>query len=665
MKAFRRTYVEQLGEYRLTRLLATGGMAQVYEGHRLGPHGFDKRIAIKRILPELAEDERLATMFCDEARLQATLAHPNLVQVVDFGDDQGELFIAMEFVDGFHCGELVERARARRGRVDLAPALYIAREMLRGLAYVHGARGPLGNPRGLVHGDLSPHNVLLGSAGQVKIADFGIARAGGSLRTGGSLGAGHEAGATGKLGYLSPEQALGTSVDHRSDLYSVGVILAELLLGQALFTGQSEYELLRAVTSGDLSNLRVYGWNLPGDVRNVLAHALAVDATERYQCADDFRADLEELVQIYDAPLDRYELVDYLAELGLIRLQSGLRRMDFLDAFTTRSPAPQSVTEAVTVRPGVTAGAASYRVRTGSGSVFGPLSMPALLEMAATGRLPDDSQISHDWKPFGPPSRIEGLCGLWSRHPYRFFETPAADAKRQPVRVQATPAQLFQLSLSGATGLLQLVSEDGTVRVYFEEGVPVFSSATDPSTLLGARLVERGVVSREAIENLLADGFSSDRPLGALLRRQGLIDEAKLEAELESQLEARLALIAGARRGELTFVSHARCQMTRIPTKRKGPAWARRAIVEGFSEEEMERLLTPVWHRELELTADASDRADRLQLGAADRRVLTLVGRGRTVASLLHEVRSDRALYRVRLRSVFVGLVANLIAPLE
>jgi hypothetical protein len=195
-------------------------------------------------LPELAQDARFVAMFCDEARISAPLTHPNIVQVIDFGESQGELFMAMEYVEGVSLAKLLRYVSGRRERFPLAAALFIAHEVLTGLAFAHSACDENGNPLHIVHRDVSPGNVLIGRAGDVKLADFGIVRSAyvdrrtypGELK--------------GKVGYMSPEQVMGVEVDPRSDLFTVGIILSEMLMARPLFSGQNEFDILTKIYEG-------------------------------------------------------------------------------------------------------------------------------------------------------------------------------------------------------------------------------------------------------------------------------------------------------------------------------------------------------------------------------------------------------------------------------
>ncbi len=187
-----------IGPYLIENRLAAGGMAEVYVAKRLGPHGFSKRVALKRILPQFVRDPKFVAMFIDEARLAARLAHPNIVQVFDFGDADGELFLAMELVDGTTVNRLLRAASRARERVPLDIAVHIALQTAHALRYAHAATDEEGRSLGFVHRDVSPANLLLTRDGDVKLTDFGIATV--KMRTRRTED-GH---IRGKLGYMSP-----------------------------------------------------------------------------------------------------------------------------------------------------------------------------------------------------------------------------------------------------------------------------------------------------------------------------------------------------------------------------------------------------------------------------------------------------------------------------
>jgi serine/threonine protein kinase len=278
------------GKYRLDARLGGGGMAEVFLGSTLGAEGFSRRVAIKRVLPGFSENPQFATMFIDEARISSRLVHPNIVSVVDFDRDaEGRLYLVMELVEGKDLDGL-----GTSGPLPVPVVLYVISEVLRGLGHAHDlpidehAMHTGAHMRGIVHRDVSPHNVLLSWEGTVKVSDFGIAKA----RTA------SEATASvlikGKPAYMSPEQANGEKLDGRSDLFAVGVMLWELLVGRRLFVGEDTRATLAAVLFGQIPRPRSLRTEIPKDVERVVMKLLERDLPARYATAEAAIADLLE-----------------------------------------------------------------------------------------------------------------------------------------------------------------------------------------------------------------------------------------------------------------------------------------------------------------------------------------------------------------------------------
>src|SRR5258708_15379253 len=278
----------QFGRYTLLQRLAVGGMAEVFRAKIVSSHGFEKIIVIKRILPHLASDKTFMSMFIDEAKLTAQLTHPKIVQILDFGEVGGKYFIALEFIDGFDALALLRTCAQKRVRLPLTLAAFIAGEVLEALDYAHNAKDMDGSPMNLVHRDISPSNIFMSKGGDVKLGDFGIARAeereaktqAGTLK--------------GKYGYMSPEQVVGTSMDARSDLFAVGVVLAEMFMGRRLFTAPNDLDVLLMVRDAHLDRLDRYSNDLPPALDGIVRRALKKDPEQRYQTASEFREDLAE-----------------------------------------------------------------------------------------------------------------------------------------------------------------------------------------------------------------------------------------------------------------------------------------------------------------------------------------------------------------------------------
>lgn len=278
----------KLGQYELLSRIAVGGMAEIYRGRSVGEEGFEKPVVIKRILPEFASDTRFVEMLVAEARIHAGMAHRNIVQIHDLGiSEDGEYFIVFEFIDGRDLGGLLTalgRASSpgRPGRLSDAVALYIASEMAEGVHFAHDLRGSDGQPLGIVHRDISPTNVLVSYAGEVKLADFGLAK----RRTDHSV----VVSIKGKLPYMSPEQARHATLDRRSDIFALGAVLYELLTGYRLRDVTNEVEGWQQVASGLIPSPRRHRPDLPPVLDRLLASALAPNPSDRFADAAMFAA---------------------------------------------------------------------------------------------------------------------------------------------------------------------------------------------------------------------------------------------------------------------------------------------------------------------------------------------------------------------------------------
>jgi len=278
------------GRYQLVERLALGGMAELFVATSPGEHGFQKTVVIKRLLPALVHDETYNAMFIDEAKLTARLVHPKIAQTFELGKVDDQLFIAMEYIDGIDVLALLREFAARRRRVEPHLAAWIAHETLDALDYAHHLRSEDDKPMGIVHRDISPSNVLLSLRGDIKLVDFGIARAKDPDRAhkskSGTL--------KGKYGYMSPEQVIEQDLDARSDVFSVGVVLAELLTGRRLFAAANELDVLLMVRDAKLARFDKYGADLEAGLQDIVRKSLKKSVEERWQSAAQFRDALNE-----------------------------------------------------------------------------------------------------------------------------------------------------------------------------------------------------------------------------------------------------------------------------------------------------------------------------------------------------------------------------------
>lgn len=288
----------RLGRYQILRRLATGGMAELYLARHVGAAGYQKVVALKRVRPHLAEDQQFVARFLNEARLAAGLDHSSIAHVIDFGVEGGEHFMAMEYVHGRSVMQLLQQFE--RCPLPLACAVLIVRDVAAALHHAHERRGPDGRPLGLVHRDVSPSNVLVSFDGDVKLVDFGIAKAtaeGSATRTGTILG---------KLSYMAPEQLRGQRIDRRSDVFALGIVLFELLTGKPLFARDNDLLVMQAVCMDPLPSLSALRPDVPPELERIAHKALARDRAERYESAAALRRDL----LAFARTLDTNELPD-------------------------------------------------------------------------------------------------------------------------------------------------------------------------------------------------------------------------------------------------------------------------------------------------------------------------------------------------------------------
>ncbi|HHH29748.1 MAG TPA: serine/threonine protein kinase [Polyangiaceae bacterium] len=279
-----------VGRYEVVRQLAVGGMAEVYIAKQAGPGSFTRDVVLKRIHPHLARDSEFVDMFVNEATLAATLSHPSIVHVYDLVESpQGEHFIAMEYVRGCTVLRLLRRLRKQKTRLPVPFALYITLRVCEALDYAYTTPGPDGQALRIVHRDVSPSNILVGVDGQVKLFDFGVARAtsaAGTTRSGNIKG---------KLNYMSPEQVSGRSLDNRSDIFALGAVLYEMLVGARLFKRENEAAVIKAILADPVQPPSEVVAELPSELDDIVLCALAKDPDARYQHVGAMARDLEQV----------------------------------------------------------------------------------------------------------------------------------------------------------------------------------------------------------------------------------------------------------------------------------------------------------------------------------------------------------------------------------
>ncbi len=330
---------DRLGAYVVDDPIGRGGMAEVYRVRRDGPGGFQKVAVLKVVRESLVEDPKFARLFLREARLAAQIDHPNVVQVYELFEEEEILALAMEYVDGVSLSAMGRHARKRKEPLSIAIAVRIVADVALGLQAAHDATGPSGELLHIVHRDVSPHNILVSRDGHAKVCDFGVAKASEGTVTGSLT-------LKGKFGYMSPEQAHLQELDARSDIYSLAVVLWELVMNQRMYVGRSDAELLRMTRSGQVPALSD---DVPERLQEVIVSALAANPEERVASAGLFRRQLLDAVP--DARLLEPRDIGERVEITPTRYASR-RRRGSADGIETMSSPKHSRKERTVSLPG-------------------------------------------------------------------------------------------------------------------------------------------------------------------------------------------------------------------------------------------------------------------------------------------------------------------------
>jgi phosphate/phosphite/phosphonate ABC transporter binding protein len=320
----------RLGRYQLAERLATGGMAEIFLAMERGPGGLERLVVVKRILPHLAIHDTFVEMFLQEARFVARMNHPNVVQIFELGEqdpkepgDKGAFYIAMEYVAGASLRELMRAAALQKREVPIEVALSVVTQACAGAHAAHELTDAQGKSIGLVHRDISPHNLMVTREGHVKLLDFGIAKATEVALENTRTGA-----LKGKVHYMSPEQCRQEQLDRRSDVFALGIVLWELLTARRLFKRENDLESMQAIVTGDTWDVREFRADVPSEIAAVISRALATDRDNRYLSADDFRRAIQSAAEKCQIAIGSDGIAPFVVDVCARKLASDERAVE-------------------------------------------------------------------------------------------------------------------------------------------------------------------------------------------------------------------------------------------------------------------------------------------------------------------------------------------------
>jgi serine/threonine-protein kinase len=574
----------KFGPYWLDSRLAVGGTAEVYVARPVDAGTQPRRLIVKRLLPHFVADPEGRTMFEREAALHTAVRHPNVVEVLGAGTEGDEPWLAMELVDGCDLYHLLRRLSNNSRRLAPSVSIWITREVLGALQSVHTARDAAGQPMGIIHRDVTPSNLYLSVDGGVKLGDFGIARSASraTLRTAAS------AMLKGKFAYLAPEQVAGEPFDHRADLFSMAVVLAEMLLGKPLFAGSGQLAVLLAIRDCRIDGLREARSTLPKGLFEVLERALSREPGARFPSA----AALSEAIGAFDTHPQAAR-----AELGaLVRwVQSApsTGQMAAVRESPAKAPAapPQAPPddEESERQTGEYAPIPSY-VLTAQGERMGPWPFARLVEAIATGEVARGDRVDYAGRGLAPIETIEELS--------RFLPVNTATTNRMgsvgspdfadDVSAAALATILLRVIESDATGVLFAESpteskrasradllaqgEGGRKELYFVGGKLHHIASNNATELLGEYLVRRGTISRDELDFALAVLPRYGGRMGDTLISLGLVASLDIFRAIRDQGRDRLVDLFRWRTGKLSFYAGQTAPHVEFPLELDLPA---------------------------------------------------------------------------------------------
>jgi serine/threonine protein kinase len=530
------------GKYLLVERIAHGGMAEIFKAKSYGVSGFEKTIVIKRILPSFSDDHELVEMLIDEAKLCAGLQHANVVQIFDLGRLEGCYYIAMEYVNGLDLLHLLIRLFKNKRRLPQELACFILSEALKGLDYAHHAVGADGQPLRIVHRDFNPANILLSFHGEVKVADFGIAKA--TARNTHTVAGGLK----GKMGYLSPEQVVGKEIDHRSDVFTAGITFWEALTCRRMFSEGSELDILIHIRDAKIPDLRRYLPEAPDDLCAIINRSLQRRPEDRFHSASEFREAIDDYIFNNGFKVNSAQLVACLKQT--VDQPEDNRRPPNAVPGSTRPTPP------------------NYWIRAPGQPAQGPLQMDKLYEMMAAGQLTKRFEVLRENGSWMHLADVPELAVHLATLPTMEEADPdtVADYQGQIAEI-SFPKLIYRLAIAQEDGRLVLARQGVTKEIYLRQGMPEFVKSNLPSELLGQYLVDKKIITQSQRDQAIRAMHGFSGRLGDTLIALSIVKPHELFQQLQDQVREKILEVFSWDSGTYHFFSGQTYKGEVIPLK--------------------------------------------------------------------------------------------------
>lgn len=687
--------LQVLGKYELLQKIGAGGMAEVYKARLTGIEGFEKVVVVKKILPGYARNVSFIKMLVDEAKLTSVLQHPNIVQIFELDHIDSQYYIAMEFVDGKDLLKVLARLAEGKSAPNATMACFFAAEVCKGLDYAHRARDIYGKTLNIIHRDVSPSNIIISWGGSVKIMDFGVAKA----RTQDTKGSKHVL--RGKLGYMSPEQVKGEEIDHRSDIFSLGIVLFESLTLKRLFLGRSDLETLINIRDASIELKFEKYPHIDEELRTILRKALAANRDERYATAMEFHEDLVEYLYKRKIRVNNTQVEDYLKEVfgdeaetsALIReitaeksdpeatselgkrvlTSPGVpksaveeaRRMDEMVGqgraeATPAAPVPEPTPEEPPPGPTDTEGFVEelspkfgeepspvpeslkgheFKLRNTSGYVFGPVDYTNLVNLLQTGAVSEEEEVSVDG---GDWLRVREITDVRKFSPNEALKSKGvAPIYSGTISRTGLVRVFYQVASRGLSGKLRFIMSSAQKEFYFRKGKPRHVASNLKQELLGSFLLHRQVLSEEQMEEALSRTNEFGGRLGDALVSMGYVKPHELYSLLDQQFREKFLQIFSWTHGRYEFYEGVPCPIDMAPSD--GNVF--RYVLEGVRKHTTAKDLEPLFKQHAGATVKEKKNQyvtlQSLPLSSKEQRLLSQVRRAGSFGKVLRECKTD------------------------
>ncbi len=525
------------GKYELLEQIGEGGMAEIYRARASGVQGFEKMVVVKRIRADRAADRDTIKALIEEAKLCASLRHANIVQTFDLGEENGEYFIVMEYVRGMDLLDILKRSTLCKQRVPVPIALFIVAEVAKALSFAHRATDSNGHPLAIVHHDVSPANILISDHGEVKLVDFGVARA--NVKTLQKV----DGKVRGKLGYIPPEGLVGKATDHRADIFALGVVLWEVLTLKRLLIGPTREHTVQATLDMRVGKrFKRYGPIVPADIQSLIQRTVAKDPDERFNDAHAIYDGIHRYLFERRSRVSERDVADFLAHL---RIQSPAAAGQDTTSSKVRPRARTSQADVLANKP-VAKGSGSEPAasvdalphkrihvrRSDSATIFGPVSVDNFKKLIKNRVVGTRELISVDGGPWTQISQSQFIPLLDDPN----LVTTLAEGKIAPLVLPKLVGQAARLAL---TGQLQFTALGTRKEIYFRNGRIISVTSTARDELLAQVMRNHGFIGRAELDRALSYSDRHGGRLGQALTKLGLLRDDEVQRALRLQLEQR------------------------------------------------------------------------------------------------------------------------------